>query len=270
MYNNNIFNPLVSIVIPVYNAEKYIERALKSLINQSYKNIEVIVVNDGSTDNTEKIVKKYVDKIRYFYKENGGVASALNLGIKNMKGEYFSWLSHDDVYYTNKIERQIEELKNILPLINKPIDIHLMVENPLPYIKAINNPNVKYITIHIEIDKDIDNLIDKIHSLGYQARLAISPNTNVELLYPYLNKVEGILIMSVNPGKGGQEFMPNTLSRAEYIKNINNNLSLEIDGGVNNTNVDLIKDSGIDTIVVGSYITKSDDYLNRINNLISV
>ena len=113
MYNNNIFNPLVSIVIPVYNAEKYIERALKSLINQSYKNIEVIVVNDGSTDNTEKIVKKYVDKIRYFYKENGGVASALNLGIKNMKGEYFSWLSHDDVYYTNKIERQIEELKNI-------------------------------------------------------------------------------------------------------------------------------------------------------------
>lgn len=76
--------------------------------------------------------------------------------------------------------------------------------------------------------------------------------------------------MSVNPGKGGQEFMPNTLSRAEYIKKINNNLSLEIDGGVNNTNVDLIKDSGIDTIVVGSYITKSDDYLNRINNLISV
>ena len=113
MYNNNIFNPLVSIVIPVYNGANYVSEAIESALKQTYKNIEVIVVNDGSTDNTEKIVKKYGDKIRYFYKENGGVASALNLGIKNMKGEYFSWLSHDDVYYTNKIERQIEELKNI-------------------------------------------------------------------------------------------------------------------------------------------------------------
>ena len=113
MYNNNIFNPLVSIVIPVYNGANYVSEAIESALKQTYKNIEVIVVNDGSTDNTEKIVKKYGDKIRYFYKENGGVASALNLGIKNMKGEYFSWLSHDDVYYPNKIERQIEELKNI-------------------------------------------------------------------------------------------------------------------------------------------------------------
>ena len=113
MYNNNIFNPLVSIVIPVYNGANYVSEAIESALKQTYKNIEIIVVNDGSTDNTEKIVKKYGDKIRYFYKENGGVASALNLGIKNMKGEYFSWLSHDDIYYPNKIERQIEELKNI-------------------------------------------------------------------------------------------------------------------------------------------------------------
>ena len=113
MYNNNIFNPLVSIVIPVYNGANYVAEAIESALKQSYKNIEIIVVNDGSTDNTEKIVKKYGDKIRYFYKENGGVASALNFGIKNMKGEYFSWLSHDDIYYPNKIERQIEELKNI-------------------------------------------------------------------------------------------------------------------------------------------------------------
>lgn len=164
----------------------------------------------------------------------------------------------------------IEEIKEINNVSNKKLDIHLMVEDPIIYIEKLHNMNINNITVHIEIDKDINNLIDKIHSLGYQARLAISPNTNVELLYPYLNKVEGILVMSVNPGKGGQEFMPNTLSRAEYIKKINNNLSLEIDGGVNNTNVYLIKDSGIDTIVVGSYITKSDDYINRINNLISV
>ena len=189
--------------------------------------------------------------------------------LNNTKADYI----HIDVMdglFVPDTKFSIEEIKEINNVSNKKLDIHLMVEDPIIYIEKLHNMNINNITIHIEIDKDIDNLIDKIHSLGYQARLAISPNTNVELLYPYLNKIEGILIMSVNPGKGGQEFMPNTLSRAEYIKKLNNNLSLEIDGGVNNTNVDLIKDSGIDTIVVGSYITKSDDYLNRINNLISV
>lgn len=113
MHNENIFNPLVSIVIPVYNGANYVAEAIESALNQTYKNIEIIVVNDGSKDNTEEIVKSYGDKVRYFYKENGGVASALNLAIKESKGEYISWLSHDDIYYPNKIEIQIEELKNI-------------------------------------------------------------------------------------------------------------------------------------------------------------
>lgn len=106
-----VSKPLVSIVIPVYNGENYLEEAIHSALNQSYENIEIIVVNDGSTDNTENIALKYKDKIKYFKKENGGVSSALNLGIKNMTGEYFSWLSHDDLYYEDKIERQIIELE---------------------------------------------------------------------------------------------------------------------------------------------------------------
>ncbi len=89
---SDVFNPLVSIIIPVYNGSNYVKEAIDSALAQTYKNIEVIVVNDGSTDNTEKIVKSYGDKIRYFYKENGGVASALNLAIENSKGEYISWL----------------------------------------------------------------------------------------------------------------------------------------------------------------------------------
>lgn len=104
------FTPLVSIVIPVYNGENYLEEAIESALNQTYKNIEIIVVNDGSTDNTDKIVQKYKDKIRYFKKENGGVASALNLAIEKMNGEYFSWLSHDDLYFEDKIEKQINFL----------------------------------------------------------------------------------------------------------------------------------------------------------------
>ncbi|MDR1982842.1 MAG: glycosyltransferase family 2 protein [Holosporaceae bacterium] len=94
------FNPLVSMVTPVYNGSNYMREAIDSALAQTYKNIEIIVVNDGSTDNTEDIALSYGDKIRYFKKENGGVASALNLAIENMKGKYFSWLSHDDAYPT--------------------------------------------------------------------------------------------------------------------------------------------------------------------------
>jgi len=106
------FNPKVSIIIPVFNGSRFLGEAVDSALNQTYENIEVIVVNDGSNDEekTESIAKSYDDKIRYFVKENGGVASALNLGIKKSEGNYISWLSHDDVYYANKVEAQINFL----------------------------------------------------------------------------------------------------------------------------------------------------------------
>lgn len=111
--DDNDFNPKVSIVIPVCNGSDYLRSAIESALNQTYKNIEVIVVNDGSNDEgkTEAIANSYGQRIRYLYKENGGVASALNVGIRNMAGEYFSWLSHDDVYYPNKLEEQINYLQ---------------------------------------------------------------------------------------------------------------------------------------------------------------
>jgi len=108
----NEFKPMVSIVIPVYNGSRYMREAIDSALAQTYENIEVIVVNDGSTDDTEEIALSYGEKVRYFAKENGGVSTALNIGIKNMKGEYFSWLSHDDVYYPHKIEKSIEAIKD--------------------------------------------------------------------------------------------------------------------------------------------------------------
>lgn len=112
---NETFAPLVSIVIPVYNGSNYMREAIDSALAQTYKNIEVIVVNDGSKDDgeTERIAKEYGDKIRYIYKENGGVSTALNTGIKHMKGEYFSWLSHDDAYMPDKIEKQVEALSEL-------------------------------------------------------------------------------------------------------------------------------------------------------------
>ena len=109
----DIYNPLVSIVIPVYNGSNYLSEAIDSALAQTYDNVEVIVVNDGSPDDgkTEEIALSYGDKIRYFCKENGGSSSALNYGIKQMRGEWFSWLSHDDLYYPEKIEKQINYIR---------------------------------------------------------------------------------------------------------------------------------------------------------------
>lgn len=107
------FTPFVSIIIPIYNGSNYMREAIDSALAQTYKNIEIIVVNDGSTDSTEQIAKSYGDKIRYYKKENGGVATALNLAIKKSKGEYISWLSHDDMYYSDKIEKQIKKLSKL-------------------------------------------------------------------------------------------------------------------------------------------------------------
>lgn len=106
-----MYNPLVSIVMPVYNGANYMRESIDSALNQTYQNIEVIVVNDGSTDGTDAVAKSYGDKIRYFAKENGGVGSALNLALQHMKGEYYSWLSHDDVYHPDKVEKQVAYLR---------------------------------------------------------------------------------------------------------------------------------------------------------------
>lgn len=95
----------VSIIIPFYNCS-YIDQAIESALNQTYENIEVIVINDGSYKFTEKI-KPYLSRIRYFEKENGGTASALNLGIRNATGDYFAWLSSDDIFLKDKVLKQL-------------------------------------------------------------------------------------------------------------------------------------------------------------------
>lgn len=112
MFNTENKNPKVSIIIPVYNGYDYLQDSIEAALNQTYSNIEVIVVNDGSNDEgrTEKIAKSFGNRIKYIFKENGGVSSALNFGIDVMEGEYFSWLSHDDLYSKSKVSDSIELL----------------------------------------------------------------------------------------------------------------------------------------------------------------
>jgi glycosyltransferase involved in cell wall biosynthesis len=109
------YNPLVTIVIPVYKGDNFVAQAIESSLAQTYNNIEIIVVNDGSPDDgkTKRAVEPYLHKVKYLEKENGGVSSALNLAFREMKGEWLSWLSHDDLYYPHKIEKQIIKLNSI-------------------------------------------------------------------------------------------------------------------------------------------------------------
>lgn len=135
--------PLVSIVIPLYNGSNYIEEALKCAIAQDYPNKEIIVVNDGSSDNGagREICLKYSDSITYIEKENGGCSSALNFGIRAAKGEYISWLSHDDLYLPNKLSYQIELIDRL------GLDENTIVSNSGGLIdkegNAIAHPSVK-------------------------------------------------------------------------------------------------------------------------------
>ena len=110
-----MYQPKISIVIPAYNASNYLAEAIDCALAQTYPNVEIVVVNDGSRDDgaTERVALSYGEKIRYFYKENGGSSSALNMGIANMTGEWFSWLSHDDLYLPNKIKHQMKLLKTL-------------------------------------------------------------------------------------------------------------------------------------------------------------
>lgn len=104
--------PKVTIVIPVYNGRDFLRDAIDSALSQTYPNIEIVVVNDGSKDEgaTERIALSYGDRIRYLSKPNGGVGSALNFAIEEMTGDFFSWLSHDDLYTDDKVEKEVAAL----------------------------------------------------------------------------------------------------------------------------------------------------------------
>lgn len=108
-------NHHISIIIPVYNGSNYLREAIESALAQVYPNFEILVINDGSNDNdaTRKIALSHGKRVRYLEKPHGGVASALNLGLRAMRGEYFSWLSHDDVYLPDKLKIQMDYVRSL-------------------------------------------------------------------------------------------------------------------------------------------------------------
>lgn len=169
----------------------------------------------------------------------------------------------DGIFVDNK-EFTIEEIKTLSKISTKKLDIHIMAENPEPIIQELKDLNIEYITIHYEINKPLNKIINLIHNQGYKCGISIKPKTNPKNIIEYLEKIDLVLIMSVEPGKGGQKFIPDVLNKIKELKQ--NNLIIEIDGGINDTNIEELKNI-VDIVVVGSYITNSSDYNKQINNL---
>ena len=162
-----------------------------------------------------------------------------------------------------------EEITKLSSISTKKLDVHLMVEDPISYIEQIKDlKNIEYITIHLEIDKDIKEILSKIKSYGYKTGLSIKPNTDVNALIPFLEDLDLILLMTVEPGLGGQPFIESSINKIKELRNLinNTNIKIEVDGGINNKTIKDVKEANI--AVVGSYITKSENPTETINNLL--
>lgn len=160
-----------------------------------------------------------------------------------------------------------EKIHSINLVSNKPLDIHLMVENPLEYIEQLSNMNIEFVTFHVEVNKNIGKIIKSIHDKGYKVGLAIKPNTDVKVLEKYLDNIDMILVMSVEPGRGGQKFINSSVDKINEVKELigSRNILIEVDGGINDETIDNVRD--VDIAVVGSYIVKSDNYFQAIKSL---
>lgn len=161
------------------------------------------------------------------------------------------------------------EMKHIYKYTSKRLDVHLMVRNPEKYIRDYATLNTEYITIHTELDIDIIEQLKLIKSYGIKCGLAIKPNTLVKDLVPYLPLLDLVLVMSVEPGAGGQDFIPDTENKIKELKKLIDTYQLStkisVDGGVNKDTKKYC--SLCDILVSGSYITNAEDFSVQIDSL---
>jgi len=153
----------------------------------------------------------------------------------------------------------------------KPIDVHLMIENPDRYLEQFAKGGASGITVHYEACTHLNRTVNEIKKLGCRAGVALNPHTPVELLEDILEYIDLVLIMSVNPGFGGQKFIPNTYKKIKTLKKmsaeLNPDLYIEIDGGVDESNAKKLVDAGANVLVAGNSVFSAADQLGAICNL---
>ena len=174
----------------------------------------------------------------------------------------------------NTLDRMLEYCEYLNSISNLPLDVHLMVEDIKNYINSflVFEPNI--ITIHLEAaksEKEMLELIQYIKQNNAKVGISIKPNTKVEEVFKYLSLIHSVLIMTVEPGKGGQELIPSTIQKIKDLKEyINENkleIDIEADGGINLENVEQLKKSGVNIVVAGSSIINSDNYKETVKKL---
>lgn len=173
-----------------------------------------------------------------------------------------------DGHFVRNKSLPFKKIKDISAYTNKRLDVHLMVKKPLKFIDNYASLNTEFITIHVET-KNVDKSLDLIEAYGIRKGLAIKPETDIEALIPYLDRIDLILVMSVNPGKGGQAFIEDTISKVKELRKLldekNKKILISVDGGINDEVSKKLK--GADILVSGSYITSSDDFQYQIYKL---
>ncbi len=161
-------------------------------------------------------------------------------------------------------------VKSIAKVATKPLDIHLMVENNTFFVDLFAPLKPKYISFHIEEEKHPHRLLQKIRDLGIKPAIALNPSTSPESVEYLLDNLDMILLMSVNPGFGGQKFIPSVVEKAKRLKDLllkkGSKALIEVDGGVNGKNVCELKNAGVDVVVAGSYVF-GQDYKKAIDSL---
>lgn len=179
-------------------------------------------------------------------------------------------LIHIDVmdgHFVPNISIGAPVVNSIKKICRVPFDVHLMISNPFDYIEDFSNAGADIICFHVESNSNIEQTIDKILSCGKKAALAVKPNTDIDVVVPYLDKLSMILVMTVEPGFGGQSFMECTMNKIEKIRSINKEIDIEVDGGINEHTVITASKAGANVFVAGSAVFKSKNPCEAIKTL---
>ncbi len=176
-----------------------------------------------------------------------------------------------DGHFVPNISFGIPVLNSIKKCTELTFDVHLMITDPIDYVEQFAKAGADIISFHAESSSDIEKTIDKIRSFGLKAGLSIKPGTPSEAIYKYIDKLDMVLVMTVEPGFGGQGFIESTLNKIykikKYIDDNNYPVDIQVDGGINDKTAQLVKKAGASNLVSGSYLFNSNDMAKSVNAL---